>query len=259
VNAVNLIPSDARRKRASLPTSKPTLALFGGLVLVLVAAVLYVSARNQVTARQARLSHLTTAVAAWNTAAGRYSLSVQEVQERTEEIDNIKSLVAGRYPWSQLLSQLGAVMPADAALSSLSATTSSPTTTTTSSTTPTSSTGTSTSSTSGASSAAAVPVPAVQINGCALTHTAVANTMNALQRISGVTIVSLSQSQGYDEKKGQTGGVGTTGCPFAVQFGVSLTFSDPSATGTTTAATSTSGSTAPTAAAASTTTTGASQ
>jgi peptidoglycan DL-endopeptidase CwlO len=256
VNAVNLIPSDARRKRASLPTSKPTLALFGGLVVVLVAAVLYVSAHNQVTARQARLSHLTTAVAAWNTAAGRYSLSVQEVQARTEEMDDIKGLVAGRYPWSELLSQLGAVMPADAALSSLSATASSPTATATSST------GTSTSSTSAtstASSAAAVPVPAVQINGCALTHTAVANTMNALQRISGVTIVSLSQSQGYDEKKGQTGGAGTTGCPFTVQFSVSLTFSSPSAAGTTSATASTSGSTAPTAAAGTTTTTGAPQ
>ena len=68
MNAVNLIPAEGRR-RASLPTSRPTLALLGGLVVALVAAYLYVSAANQVTARRAQLAQTTTAANDWNAAS----------------------------------------------------------------------------------------------------------------------------------------------------------------------------------------------
>lgn len=267
MNAVNLIPADARSRRVSVSTSPPTLAVIGGLVLVLVAAVVYVSAANKVTARRSQLARVSAAATAWNAAAARYSLSVQEVTKRSQQLSNIRQLAAGRYPWSELLTQLGGLMPADAALNSLQATTgnsASP------SGTSSSTTGSST-ATGSSSSPSTSPIPTVQLSGCAASQPAVADTMVRLHEITGVTSVTLSSST----SGGAAGSGGSTpaasssaggGCAFPVQFQISLTFGASPSTGsagtaasTGSTGTGTTGSAAAPVTASATSTTGAAQ
>jgi Tfp pilus assembly protein PilN len=229
MNAVNLIPADSRQRR-NLSASRPTLALIGGLVVALIAAVLYVSAVNQVTTRQSELTRVTASAAGWSAAANSYASYVTAAQQRTQQLTDVRQLAAGRFPWSQLLSQIGGLMPATAALITLQATT-----------TP--------STTSGP------PLPAVQLTGCAASQSTVAKTMVQLHKVAGVSAVTLSSST--DSGSGATAPAGSTGgggCPFPVQFQVALTFGTPAAA--TTPATASSSAAAPSTA---TTPTGAAQ
>ncbi|HEX4011714.1 MAG TPA: hypothetical protein VHX62_16955 [Solirubrobacteraceae bacterium] len=242
MNAVNLIPSDRRRRRVTISASPATMGIVGGLVLVLVASLLYVLAANQVNSRRGELGRVTANANSWKVAADSYQSYVSAAQARTAELADVKSLATQRYQWSVLLSQIGALMPANSELGSLNATTSSSTSGSTA--TPASTT----------TAAAGTPVPTVQISGCAASQSAVAQTMVQLHRIPGVSAVSLSSST-------DSGGSGSGSCAYPVSYAMSLTFSAPSPAASAssvapTGATSTaSGSTA----ASATTTTGAAQ
>jgi Tfp pilus assembly protein PilN len=227
MNAVNLIPADSRKRRSALTTSRPTLALVGGLLVVLIAAVLYVTASNNVRTRQAELTQVTATAARWRAVAGSYQRFVQAAQQRTQELADVRQLAAGRYPWEQLLSQVAGLLPATAALTSLQATT---TPAAGSSATPGSS-----APTSAATSSAALPLPAVQLAGCAGSQSTVAQTMVQLHRVQGVTAVTLSSATESGSSAASSGASSGTsgGCPFPVQFQVSLTFAAPSAAATT--------------------------
>ena len=240
MNAVNLIPKDSRRARRSISISRPTLALFGGMVIVLVATVVFVSAANTVTARRVELSRVTAATTRWTAAANSYASIAQAAQQRSAQLADVRQLVSGRYAWSQLLSQLGGLMPATSALSSLQATT-----------TP-------------AASPADPPQPAVQLSGCAASQSVVAQAMQQLQRVNGVTGVTLSSASSV----GASGAPGGGGCPYPVAFQLSLTFgsSAPSAASgsatapaATTSGTATTSSTPTTASATPTSSSGAAQ
>ena len=116
MNAVNLIPADRRKRSVSVSVSPLTLGVIGGLVVVLVAAVLYVFAMNDVRARKSELARVTANAASWQAAANSYTSYVTAAQQQKQQLADIRQLVTGRFPWSMLLSQIGGVMPADAAL-----------------------------------------------------------------------------------------------------------------------------------------------
>lgn len=222
----------------SISASPATLGLLAGLVLILVAAVAYVSVHNTVTARKAQLAQLTTGVSEWNAAASRWSSYVQLAQSHQAELADVKGLVQGRYPWEHLLTQLAGLMPSQSQLTNLTATTSS------ASTTPTAAS-TSAATTPGAApaSATAAPVPSIQLTGCAESQSMVAQTMDQLHRITGVTGVTLGSTT--DTSAGSTGGSSAgNGCGFPVQFTVSLTFGAAPTPGTGTTAPSATGSSA---------------
>lgn len=226
MNAVNLIPADRRKRSVSTSVSPLTLGVLGGLVVVLVAAVLYVFAVNDVRARKSDLARVTANAASWQAAANSYASYVTAAQQQKQQLADIRQLVTGRFPWSLLLSQIGAVMPAKAALSSLQATS------------PSSDATAAASASAGTTSSSTPTTHAVQISGCAATQSAVAATMVALGRVHGVGSVSLSSTS-----NGGTAGSGSAssggGCPFPVTFSLSLIL------GSSTSSTATSGSTAP--------------
>jgi hypothetical protein len=217
MNAVNLIPSDTRTRSDGLNVSPPTLALMGGLLVALIAAVLYVTAANTVSTRKSELAQVTAGVAGWTAAANSYASFVHLAEQRTQQLGDVRLLAASRFPWSNLLGQIGGVMPRQAALSSLQAT--------------------STPSTSGAS------VPSVQLSGCAASQSLVAQTMVHLRSIKDVTAVTLSSStdsstgSASSDASSSSSPQGSGGCPFPVTFQLSMTFA-PTATAATPAAAS---------------------
>lgn len=221
MNAVNLIPGDSRTRGEGLKLSPSTVALMGGLVIALVAAVLYVTAANTVATRKSELAQVTAGVAGWTAAANSYSSFVHLAAQRTQQLADVRQLAASRFPWSDLLGQIGGVMPRAAALTTLTAT--------------------STPSTTGTSGA---PVPSVQLSGCAASQSVVAQTMVQLRLVKGVSDVSLSSSTESGPASGSSGsssaGQGSGGCAFPVQFQLTLSFTAASATtAASTAATST--------------------
>jgi hypothetical protein len=207
MNAVNLIPGDRRVGRAGPSVSRPTLALIGGLVVVLAAAVVYVTTANTVATRNSELSQVSTGVAGWTAAANSYASFVQLAEQRTQQLGDVRQLASSRFAWSDLLGQIGGLMPRAAALSSLTAT--------------------STPSTSGTSGA---PTPSVQLSACAASQSVVAHTIVQLRRVKGVSGVTLTTSTDSGTGSSSTGQGG--GCAFPVQFQLSLTFKPSAAAAT---------------------------
>ena len=223
MNAVNLIPADARRRRTTISASPITLALIGVLAAALGAALLYVSTVNKATARTAELSSVNASVASWQAAANSFSSLEAAAAQRQAQLAQVRTLADGRYAWAQLLSQIGGLMPAKAALSSLQATTASSSAATTSSSTP---------ATTTTAATPTVPLPSISLTGCASSQPMVAKTMEQLHKITGVSDVSLASSTDSGASGGSGGSAGSGGsggCPFPITFQVSLTFSAPSA------------------------------
>ena len=173
MNAVNLIPREDRSRGEGLPVSPPTLALMGGLVLALIAAILYVTAANTVATRKSELAHVSAGVAAWTAAGNSYAPFVSAAKNRTQQVADVRQVAAARFPWSELLGQLAARLPGAAALTTLNVT-------------PTS---------AGSDSAAAsTSASGIQLAGCAASQAVVAQTMVQLRLVNGVTGVTLGTS-----------------------------------------------------------------
>ena len=233
MNSVNLIPADHRRRSTSVSASPVTLGVIGSLVVVLAAAVLYVFTVNDVRARRSELVRVTANAASWQAAANSYTSYVTAATQRKQQMADVHQLVSGRFPWSLLLSQIGGVMPANAALSNLTAASPSA-----------DSTGAAGAASGTTSSTPSTNTSAVQISGCAASESAVAATMVALRRVQGVGSVNLaSTSNSGTTASSSSSGANSGGCPFAVTFQMSLVLM--SATPGTASGSSTSGSTTP--------------
>jgi Tfp pilus assembly protein PilN len=227
MNAVNLIPNDYKRRSGSVSASPVTLGVIGALVVVLAAAVLYVFAVNDVRSRQSELTRVTANAASWQAAANSYTPYVTAAEQRKQQTADVRQLVSGRFPWSLLLSQIGGVMPANAALSNLSA----------QSPSADSAAAATAAGTASTSSGTTANVSTVQLSGCAASQSAVASTMVALRRVHGVGSVSLASTSNSGAANGGSSSTsGGTGCPFPVNFQMSLSL-EAGSSGTPTTAT----------------------
>jgi Tfp pilus assembly protein PilN len=204
MTAVNLIPDAGRSGRLTLSTSPQTLALIAGLAAVLIGALLYVSAANSMTARNSELARVSASAATWRTEASAFAPIVSESQQRAGQLAAVRQLASARFPWPRLLGQIARVMPATAALSSMQAGTAAGGTTSTPST--------------------------VQLSGCAASQSAVAQAMQQLGRVDGVSAVVLSSSTDNGSGGTTTGSAssatatsGGGSCTYPVQFQMSLT------------------------------------
>jgi Tfp pilus assembly protein PilN len=235
MNAVNLIPRERRDRRFAVSMSPLTIALLAGLGAVLVAVFLYVSAANSVTARQNELARLSARTAQAQAVSNSLTGNVTAVQQLSSQVATVRQLAAGRYPWPRLLDQIGRLMPAGTALTSLQSG-ATPGTPGTASTTATGSTG------SGSGATASAPT-SLQLAGCAASQSTVAQTMERLRGVTGVSDVQLASSTenstSGSSSAASTAVAGSATCAYPVQFQMSLVFA--SASGAT--ATSTTGAT----------------
>lgn len=232
MTAVNLIPHERRSGRFSMSTGPQTLGLFAGLLVVLVAALLYVSAANKVAAHRSELARVTASAGAWKTVASAYVPYETLSQQRAVQLDTVRQLATARFPWPSVLDQIARLLPSDAALSSLSA---SPATGT--------GTGTSTAASTATSTSAA---PSFELSGCATSQSAVAQTIQQLRGVDGGSTVTLSSSAGTagttaasGSSSSATSAGGGSGCGYPVQFQMSLTPTGSSAPAAQTSTTTT--------------------
>jgi Tfp pilus assembly protein PilN len=234
MRAVNLIPAE-QRSGASVGAGRSqggayaVLALAAGLAVL---AVLYGSAHHDIASRKAQVATVTAQAQQAQTQAEQlapYTSFIAMREQRTQAVD---TLVDSRFDWAHVFHEFGRVLPSQASIGSLSGTIGSEVATVS---TPATSASPSPSAASAAAVTSATPpgsVPTFTLAGCATSQPAVAQTLERLRLIDGVSEVTL-QSSGSSSSGG-------AGCPAGdPSFSATVTFDALPSTAAVAAATKT--------------------
>jgi len=191
MKAVNLIPRDApRHGRGS-----------GGagayVLLALLAVAVVVAGASALTSRQlagerAKLARAESSARSAELKAAALEASSAKALAGKARVDTIEALIDGRFDWSTSLREVARAVPSDISLTSLVGTV-----------TP----NTQIASGGGATLRAALPVPAIDLIGCAPSHGRVATLLTRLRAIGGVQRVTLASSE-----KSDSSGANDTDC-----------------------------------------------
>jgi hypothetical protein len=239
MRAVNLIPADQRAGGVtgidagkSQGAAYVVLALLGGLAVL---ALLYGMAHHQVSSHRAEVKRITAQAQQVQTSAAALAPYKSFVALREQREQAVSQLVNSRFDWAHLMHELGRVLPPFVSISSLDGTVGATSGTgggggaatasgAGSSVVAASAAGSSASAGGSSSVASTTPpgsVPTFTLSGCALTHGAVALTLERLRLIDGVTEAKFeSSTKGTGSS---SGGSGNGSCPphapvFTVQF-----------------------------------------
>lgn len=197
MRAVNLIPGEQRSGGAvgagrSQGAAYAVLAL---LVIVAALAVLYGKASRTVSSDKSKAATLSAEASRAQSEAQALAPYTSFAALRQQRQKAVEELVDQRFDWAHAIHEFGRVLSGEVSLTSLDGTIAA-------SATPAaapaaSASASSPSATSAASVASATPtgsVPTFQIAGCATSQRAVADTMQRLRLIDGVSEVTLQSS-----------------------------------------------------------------
>jgi Tfp pilus assembly protein PilN len=176
MRAVNLLPRDLESQRSE-GGRLPLLVGGGGIAAVTAAAaVLFMSASGAVSDNRSQLASVEAAIESIPTRGDTPAIAPGAiVQERTDRITALSAALTTRVPVDRLLRELAYVLPEDAWLTGLTASTAA---------------GAGTPTTPGAAGAA----PSITIQGATYSHQSVARVLARLAALSTLTNVRLSAS-----------------------------------------------------------------
>jgi Tfp pilus assembly protein PilN len=220
VRAINLIPPE-RRTGASVGLGRSgggAYALLGVVCFLALFVYLYASASHQVKSRNAQAAKLTAEAEAAQTYAGqlsRYNGLIAESEARTHTVEE---LMDTRFDWAHALHELGRVLPKQVSITSLTGTIAG-------------AEGASSAKASASGGGSATPagsVPTFSLTGCAGSQTVVAEMLERIRLIDGVTEATLGSS--VSSTTGASSGAGA--CPASdPTFNATITFAPlPAAT-----------------------------
>jgi Tfp pilus assembly protein PilN len=202
MRAVNLIPGE-RRKRGGRFIGRSgggALIVLGLLVGLVVLAVMYGSAHRQISSQEGETAKLQAQTSAVQARTGRLTPYTSFVATAEERMKTVSQLVESRFDWSHALHELGRVLPVGTALDSLHGSVGSE----------------QVSSSSSASATSSTPpgtVPVFTLTGCATSQSEVAQTLQRLRLMNGVSEVQLQSST--SSNSGGGGSAAGGGCPSA--------------------------------------------
>jgi len=216
MRAVNLIPSEQRSGGGSLAGSSGGAALIvlGLIVGVAVLAAMYGGAERQISKESGEVAKLEAQTAEVRARTGRltpYTAFVAMAEQRTK---TVAQLVQARFDWSHTLHEFGRVLPSDSALLTLKGTVGGAS--------PAGSTPAAAVATTSATPASSTPpgsVPTISLTGCSTSQAEVAQTLQRLRLIDGVSEVHLLSAT-----KGAVSGGGAGGCGAHVAFSITVAF-----------------------------------
>ncbi|HEU0250696.1 MAG TPA: hypothetical protein VFR48_08230 [Solirubrobacteraceae bacterium] len=220
MRAVNLIPSEQRSGSGSIAgrSGGAALILLGLIVGVAVLALLYGGAARQVSKETGEVAKIEAQTSAVHARTGRltpYTAFVAMAEQRTK---TVAQLVQARFDWSHALRELGRVLPADSSLQTLQGTIGG--------SGASSSTSSSSSATASATPASSTPpgsTPTLALTGCSTSQPEVAQTLQRLKLMDGVTEVHLqSATKSSTTSSGASGGSCGSG---QVAYSVTVVFS----------------------------------
>jgi Tfp pilus assembly protein PilN len=207
MKAVNLIPPDAAGPRAGGATGIAPFALIGALAAALVMAALWTVTGNTVDRKQRELAQVTAEAQATETQAASYKTYTEFADMRKARVETVTKLAEGRHDWSKAMHEVARTLPSGTWIRSLRATSSSSV------------------AVDGTADQmrGALPVPAVELAGCAPTQSGVAKTLSSLRRMSGVQRVTLTSSvKAAGGATTDTRAAGATGCGTNPQFSLTV-------------------------------------
>ncbi len=197
MRAVNLVPADSRPGRVNGGKSGgAAYGVLGVMALLLVAlSVLAIAKRTEAQATQ-ELAVVEQSTQAYSAAAADFSSFEEAAGQASQRISTVRGLADARFDWAGSLRDLARLIPADTQITGLSA----------------SVTATSGSGGGGAvnSLRGAINSPAISLSGCSKSQSTVANLINQLQAMRRVTNVTLTSSE-----QGEGGGSGAGSCTVA--------------------------------------------
>ncbi|HXD56145.1 MAG TPA: hypothetical protein VN618_15420 [Solirubrobacteraceae bacterium] len=204
MRAVNLIPTD-QRSGASVGAGRSggaAYAVLGLLVIVAALAVLYGKANRAASADKSKAATLNAEAQQAQAAAQALAPYTAFVALREQREQAVAALVDTRFDWAHAIHEFGRVLTKQVSITSLDGSIGGAATSTAVPTPPP--TGAAGSSAAVTSATPAGSVPTFQITGCATSQHAVADTMQRLRLIDGVSEVTLQSST----KTGSSGGGG---------------------------------------------------
>lgn len=195
---IDLIPPEERRgDRAPLRRGALVYFVVGAFAAVLIAVTALVLLSNQVSDKEAEVASLQREDAAAAAKAQRLSAYTAFRVMSERRVETVASLADSRFDWERVMRELALVLPSDVWLVDLTATA-----------TP----GVSIEGGGGGgggSLRASAKGPALELNGCGVSQSAVAGFITALRDIDGVTRVAVESSELPSKKNGA--GVSTGG------------------------------------------------
>jgi len=207
MKAVNLIPADQKAARPAGRSGIAPYALLGALAMLLVMSAVYVLVGRSVQDKQNELAQVTAQADATEAKAAGFKDYTDFASMRKARVETVQSLANSRYDWGHALHEVARILPDGTWITSLRATVS-PTV-----------------SVEGTADAlrGSIAVPAIELAGCAKSHTGVASTISALRRMSGVQRVSLTNSEKSETGGGDTGTRSSgTDCGSRPQFSLTV-------------------------------------
>lgn len=188
MRAVNLIPGDTprgERPSKAIASDRPIGAyvVLGVLAVALVMAGAWAFTSKQISERRSDLVRVEREAQAAESKASSLKSYTQFAALSKARVDTVGGLLDGRFDWAHSLREVARVVPGDVDLTSLVGTVSPSSTV---------------EGGAGASLRSALPVPAVDLIGCAKSQAHVARLLARLRAINGVQRVSLSSSEKSD-------------------------------------------------------------
>jgi Tfp pilus assembly protein PilN len=226
MKAVNLIPSDDRGARRASGSGLATYAVLGVLALLVVMSAAYTLASRSVDGKREELARTGAQVAATQAKAASLKRYADYANMRKARAERVRSLAESRFDWASSLHEVARTLPSGTWVTSLRATVN-PNVALDGQTDPL---------------RGSLAVPAVELVGCAPSHSSVAGVIASLREMSGVERVSISDSQKPEDAASATEAT-AGGCGKRAQF--SLTVFLKAASAATGGATTTTGGTTP--------------
>jgi Tfp pilus assembly protein PilN len=196
MKAVNLMPQEGRAGRTrgagSAASGTGVYVVLALLAIAVVVTALSALAGRDLSAKEAELAGAESAAQVVEAKAAALGAADQTAAPGKARMETIEGLIDGRFDWSRSLREVARAVPADVDLTSLVGTVAP---------------GTAVAGGGGGSLRAALPVPAIDLIGCAPSHSRVATVVSRLRAISGVQRVSLASSE-----KSDAGSLSTTDC-----------------------------------------------
>jgi Tfp pilus assembly protein PilN len=222
MKAVNLIPSDARRRGGAAVSGGRSqgvaYVVLGVLAGVAVLVLVYGVARHHASSRRSQLATIAAETQRAQQAVAALTPYTSFIALRETRTKAVAEVVDSRFDWAHAFHELGRVLPRDTSITSLDGSVGAAGSTSGSSA--------STSSTAAASAGSATPVgsvPTITLGGCASSQSEVALTLQRLRLIDGVSDVSLKSSA----KGGGSGSSSTSAQQCSAKspaFSVQITF-----------------------------------
>lgn len=207
MKAVNLIPAE-ETKGGSGRSGLGVYALLGGLAILVVMSALYTLAGRSVQSKQHELAAVTAQADAAEKRAATLKDFVQFANMKKARVETVKNLADSRFDWSSALNEVARTVPSGTWIMSLQATTN-----------PTVNAGGGSSD----SIRGALPVPAIELVGCAPGQRGVARTLTSLRQMAGVQRVTLTQSKKDDaDESSSSGADGVVQCGTRSQFSLTI-------------------------------------